>query len=147
MSRPIGVTKEMQYHDIEHASAVSRYIEKLESEVSRMKKDAESIDLQFDKVIRDRDHWEDKATMLAELLSGYFGQDFGEHSSANCPVENAIDYINEIDIKELELTRPETTSEVISFLQQLPANTRMMGVNFGAFRIVDSDNGKVVQYC
>jgi len=99
MSRPIGVIKEMQYHDIEHGSAVSRYIEKLESEVSRLKKDGKAIDLQFDQVIHERDHWHDQATFLSGLVGLYFGQDFGEHSSANCPVENAIDYINEIDAK------------------------------------------------
>lgn len=46
-------------------------------------------------LIEQRDHWEEKATELAETVGSHFGFDVGEHSSANCPVRAAIDQIGE----------------------------------------------------
>ncbi len=40
--------------------------------------------------IDDRDHWESNATELAELVGKFFSMSVGEHSSGNCPVQNAI---------------------------------------------------------
>lgn len=47
-------------------------------------------------VINQRDHWEEKATELAEAVGEHFGFSVGEHSSANCPVQIAIDALDEI---------------------------------------------------
>lgn len=47
-------------------------------------------------VIEQRDHWEEKATELAEAVGDHFGFSVGEHSSANCPVQTAIDALDEI---------------------------------------------------
>lgn len=41
-------------------------------------------------LLSERDYWEDKAVELASLVSSHLGQDFGEHSSSNNPVDNAI---------------------------------------------------------
>ena len=43
--------------------------------------------------IEQRDHWEEKATELAGSVAHHFGIWIGEHTSANCPVQNAIDYL------------------------------------------------------
>lgn len=47
-----------------------------------------------DKLICERDHWEEKATELAELVGSYFDVEVGEHSNMNCPVQSAINQIN-----------------------------------------------------
>lgn len=44
-------------------------------------------------LITERDYWEDKATELANDIGTYFGVDFGEHTSHNCPVQNALDFV------------------------------------------------------
>ncbi|MGP9834254.1 hypothetical protein [Marinobacter sp. NSM] len=44
-------------------------------------------------LIHERDHWEEKATELAEDVGKLLGVEVGEHSSANCPVQNAIDAV------------------------------------------------------
>ena len=44
---------------------------------------------QEDKLIEERDHWEEKATDLADAVGKHFGADVGEHTSANCPIEEA----------------------------------------------------------
>jgi hypothetical protein len=40
--------------------------------------------------INNRDYWEEKATELADLVG-----DFGEHTSSNCPVQNAINFLKD----------------------------------------------------
>jgi hypothetical protein len=49
-------------------------------------------------LIERRDHWEEKATELAVDIGQALGVDVGEHSSANCPVQNAIDVVYQSDI-------------------------------------------------
>ena len=44
---------------------------------------------QEDKLIEERDYWEEKATDLADAVGKHFGVDIGEHTSANCPIEEA----------------------------------------------------------
>lgn len=44
---------------------------------------------QEDKLIGERDYWEEKATDLADAVGKHFGVDVGEHTSANCPIEEA----------------------------------------------------------
>lgn len=39
--------------------------------------------------IENRDKWEERATALAESVGEFFGVSVGEHSSANCPINNA----------------------------------------------------------
>lgn len=41
-------------------------------------------------LIDERDYWSSKATELAELVGKHLDIDVGEHTSANCPVRNAI---------------------------------------------------------
>jgi len=63
-----------------------------------------SLENTFDKELKDhedtigqRDYWESKATELANDIGKALGFEVGEHSSANCPVQNAIDGVFEMD--------------------------------------------------
>jgi hypothetical protein len=47
----------------------------------------------IDKILQQRDHWEEKATELANDIGEALGFDVGEHSSMNCPVQEAIDNV------------------------------------------------------
>ncbi len=44
--------------------------------------------------IDNRDRWEERATRLAESVGECFDVDVGEHSSANCPINNAIEVLD-----------------------------------------------------
>lgn len=47
----------------------------------------------WDKTLSERDYYHDMADKLAEAIAAHFGVDIGEHSSANCPWEVALDAI------------------------------------------------------
>jgi len=53
---------------------------------------------EMEQLIERRDHWEEKATELAVDIGQALGVDVGEHSSVNCPVQNAIDVVYRSDI-------------------------------------------------
>lgn len=44
--------------------------------------------------IKNRDEWEDRATQLADEVGAYFDVPVGEHSSCNCPIEEARKILN-----------------------------------------------------
>lgn len=44
-----------------------------------------------------RDLYHDTADDLTDAISKHFGQDFGEHSSANSPWANALEFIQSLD--------------------------------------------------
>lgn len=77
------VWSEHDYHGVK----ATRYIR------SDLYKEQE-IDLT--KEIQAREFWELKATELANDIAGALGFWVGEHSSSNCPVQNAIDGISEM---------------------------------------------------
>lgn len=45
-------------------------------------------------LIEDRDSWEERATALADAVGEYFGVPVGEHTSANCPINEAMKILN-----------------------------------------------------
>ena len=47
----------------------------------------------FNTVMQERDHWEEKATELAVDVGKMLDFNVGEHTSANCPVQEAIDHV------------------------------------------------------
>ena len=53
--------------------------------------DREQTDRDLAQLITERDHWEEKATELAKDIGAALGFEVGEHSNANCPVQEAID--------------------------------------------------------
>lgn len=62
--------------------------------IDELEKKCKQLDESESQLIQERDHWVEKATELASDVGGYFRVDVGEHSSANCPVEQAIAVIN-----------------------------------------------------
>lgn len=53
--------------------------------------DNERTDREAEQLIQERDHWEEKATELANYVGAALGFEVGEHSNINCPVQEAID--------------------------------------------------------
>lgn len=49
-------------------------------------------DQEIGQLIDERDTAQEKAEELKDKLQDLYGVDFGEHSNANCPFQNAIDY-------------------------------------------------------
>lgn len=56
----------------------------------------------IDKILKERDYWEEKATELANDIGGALGFDVGEHNNINCPVQAAIDGVNHMRSKIYE---------------------------------------------
>lgn len=59
-------------------------------------KEVSKLDSDLGEEIDRRDHWENKATELANDIGNALGFDVGEHSNMNCPVQTAIDLLDEI---------------------------------------------------
>lgn len=55
----------------------------------------ELADSEVDKILSQRDEWEERATDLAEKVGTFLGVDVGEHSSANCPIASAMEALDE----------------------------------------------------
>jgi hypothetical protein len=65
----------------------------LERSISSLKKELEELNLSIAEEITNRDYWEEKATEIAHEVGLYFDIEVGDHSSMNCPVQNAFDYV------------------------------------------------------
>ncbi|EKA5635945.1 hypothetical protein OKZ62_001849 [Vibrio navarrensis] len=48
---------------------------------------------ELEEIINARDDWEERATELASEIGKLLNVEVGEHSSANCPVNNALEAI------------------------------------------------------
>lgn len=59
------------------------------------------------KLIIERDYLKEKATELAGDIANKHSVDFGEYSSANCPIQNAIDFISGLESTELAIKAPK----------------------------------------
>lgn len=53
----------------------------------------------LDRCVIERDFWEEKATELANDVAKALGFNVGEHTSANCPVQNAIDELSSLSVR------------------------------------------------
>ena len=54
-------------------------------------------EISHDNTITRAERAEELADKLAYLVAVKFGSDFGEHSNANCPITNAIEYLQDND--------------------------------------------------
>lgn len=77
------------------------------------------------KLIGERAHWESKSTELAEDIGSALGFDVGEHSSDNCPVQNAIDGVyemrstlNGVEAKERRIEELKEALNTISCMEE-----------------------------
>lgn len=57
-------------------------------------------DSELENTINERDAWETKATELANDIGSLLNIDVGEHSSANCPVQNALNAVHQATQKK-----------------------------------------------
>ncbi len=71
-------------------------VDDLKEEITRLRARLAEEEKGHEKAITERDHWEDKATELANDTGEALGFDVGEHSNMNCPVQNAIDGVAEM---------------------------------------------------
>ncbi|MCF2826903.1 MULTISPECIES: hypothetical protein [unclassified Pseudoalteromonas] len=65
-------------------------------ELRKLQALADDLDTAVCEEIENRDRWEERASKLAYAVGEYFGESVGEHSSANCPIENAHELLNQI---------------------------------------------------
>jgi len=84
----------------DHASVAIDTHDAMQDRIAELEKQNKKLDFYVLEEIENRDHWEEKATNLAESIGELLGVDVGEHSSANCPVMSAMDAINETAIIE-----------------------------------------------
>ena len=68
---------------------IKNNINKLERELSELKKDNKSL-------IQEKDSIENMAYGLTVLIGDYLGKDFGEFSDTNDPVFNAIEHLENL---------------------------------------------------
>lgn len=69
-------------------------------------------------LIEQRDHWEDKATELAGLVGKHFDIEVGEHTSANCPVQNAIDALELYEVVGAPKGKTQPQSAAVASAKQ-----------------------------
>jgi predicted transcriptional regulator len=78
----------------------------------------QSLDNAVLQEIDNRDNWEERATKLAESVGVYFSESVGEHSSANCPINNAHELLNQIDNAVGEAIMPESVKAIINYINE-----------------------------
>lgn len=87
-----------------HVIDIEEY-QKLQQEIVKLKDQNRKIEDAIENEIEQRDFWEERATNIAVAVGDYFGIDVGEHTSNNCPIEEAKKILNgeyetEQDIRE-----------------------------------------------
>lgn len=60
------------------------------------------LQLELEDEIKKSEYWETIATTLATLVADNLNVDVGEHTSSNCPVENAIEALKECNDEDLK---------------------------------------------
>ena len=70
-------------------------IDWLGNALSEAEAENERLDKDLTQTIGERDRAEDQATNLANMVGKFFQFDPGEHSNANCPIENSCEFLNE----------------------------------------------------
>ncbi|MDF9399196.1 hypothetical protein [Vibrio sp. 1180_3] len=68
-------------------------------------------DSELESTIDARDRWEERATELASDVGTLLNIDVGEHTSANCPVQNALDAVYQATQKK---AKTEALKECLS---------------------------------
>lgn len=90
---------------------------------------------EMDEVMTKRDNYHDKADALAYAIAEHLGVDVGEHSSANCPWDRALE---ELEAKAALPSQPEAVAERVA---QITAHRACCGTEH------DPANGKIHGLC
>ncbi|WP_044450720.1 DNA translocase FtsK, partial [Acinetobacter brisouii] len=64
----------------------------LNAEIDDLKVKLAKLDRDADQLLTERDEMQEFAEKLKDRLQEVFNQDFGDHSNANCPFTNALEY-------------------------------------------------------
>lgn len=86
-----------------------------------------------DLTMRQRDRAEEMATELAEAIGEYFGCDVGEHSSGNCPWENALGVLHAAPQEPVAWQDPDNLDRICSARTMLEAK-RTGGATLSALK-------------
>lgn len=82
--------------------AISKLLNDAADEIDCNEKKLSVIDNEILELIDERDLFNEKADMLSDEISRFFCVDVGEHTSANCPWDNAFECIPEGNIIKLK---------------------------------------------
>jgi len=85
------LNREMAAQGFEEINAQRETNEILTNELELSQKRIQEQESDLGETIAERDYWESKATELAEDVGKALGIHIGEHTSRNCPVQNAIE--------------------------------------------------------
>lgn len=90
--------------------AIQEYIKDLdlvresnEMRIAECEAEIERLEADEEKALEECHAWEEKATRLAEAVGEYVNEDVGEHSSANCPLANAMELLEPRNKEESEI--------------------------------------------
>jgi len=80
-------------------------------------------DREMTQVIEERDEYHDIADKLADAIAEHMGVEIGEHSSANCPWENALEAMANADPDQQPVSDPDgLRSAAAALLERLPTD-------------------------
>jgi len=104
----------------------SNFVDSAIAEATRQQEAAET------QALTERDTAEEQRDQLVSKLAGYLGLDFGEHSSANDPWQNAMDALDEKPTSQLAVwfgSMPESNGKVnwTAILYRKETNTFLSG--------------------
>lgn len=111
-------------HNLSIDQKVSDRIKELEDKNLRLQASIDGLDGEVCTLIDERDEWEDMAGRLADEVASFFGEDIGEHTSANCPISNALEIIQNSsalsdELRKLEVDVIELTQVKLSLIDYI----------------------------
>lgn len=83
------------YADSELLETLTEELNHWKDKATNLAQEKDNEVAQHSKTISERDYWEEQSTNLAEKIGSVLNFEVGEHSSANCPVQNAL---RELDV-------------------------------------------------
>lgn len=63
-----------------------------QAEIEQLRTQLKQSEIVADQLLTERDEYQNLAEKLKDRLQNTFNQDFGEHSNANCPFNNALEF-------------------------------------------------------
>jgi hypothetical protein len=99
--------------------------------VLELEKRVQSLDKAVAEEIENRDNWEERATKLAVSVGEYFDESVGEHSSANCPIDNAHELLNQIRNEANGVITPESIQSIIDYINEGDPNLNVIKGELG----------------